>query len=90
MPTNSLSVFDHFVGLAFKGLNAHAIYEHCQNCNLITAFNRQCCSLSYNTMKTILTIPAPCISKSCIKLKINLNFYFHISLWYLKRFYESL
>ena len=31
------------------------------------------------------TLPAPCISESCIKIKINLNFYFHTSLWCLKR-----
>ena len=28
--------------------------------------------------------------KSCIEIKINLNFYFHTSLWCLKRFYEGL
>ena len=37
-----------------------------------------------------LTIPAACISESCIKKKINLNFSFHTSLWCLKRFYEGL
>ena len=26
-----------------------------------------------------LTLPAPCISKSCIKMTIFLNFYFHTS-----------
>ena len=34
--------------------------------------------------------PSPCISDSSIKVKINLNFYFHTSLWCLKRFYEGL
>ena len=38
----------------------------------------------------ILTLPAPCIFESCIKIKINLNFHFHISLWCFKRFYEGL
>ena len=37
-----------------------------------------------------LTLPVPCISKSCIEIKIKLNFYFHTSFWYLKRFYEGL
>ena len=37
-----------------------------------------------------LTPPAPCISKSCIKIKINLKFYFHFSSWCLKKFYEGL
>ena len=37
-----------------------------------------------------LTLPAPCIFESGIKIKINLNFYFHISLWCLEEFYEGL
>ena len=32
-------------------LNAHAIYEHCRNGELITEFTRQCCSVSYKTMR---------------------------------------
>ena len=34
-------------------LNAHVVYEHCQSRELITAFNRQCCSVSFKTMKTM-------------------------------------
>ena len=37
----------------------------------------------------ILTLPTPCISESCIKIKTNLIF-FHTSLWCLKMFYEGL
>ena len=37
-----------------------------------------------------LTLPAPCISEGCIKIKVNLNFYFHTFLWCLKRFYAGL
>ena len=37
-----------------------------------------------------LTLPVLCISESCIEIKINLSFYFHTSLWCLKRFYEGL
>ena len=29
----------------------------------------------------VLTLPAPCISESFIKIKIDLNFYFHTSLY---------
>ena len=36
-----------------------------------------------------LTLPILCISKSCIKIKIKLNFYFHTSLWCHNRFYEG-
>ena len=38
----------------------------------------------------ILTLKDPFISESCIEIKIKLNFYFHTSLWCLKRFYEGL
>ena len=37
-----------------------------------------------------LTLPALCISENFFKIEINLNFYFHTSLWSLKRFYEGL
>ena len=37
-----------------------------------------------------LTLKDPFISESCIEIKIELNFYFHTSLWCLKRFYEGL
>ena len=40
--------------------------------------------------KGVLTPPAPCISESCIEIKINLSFYFHTSLWCLKWFYEGI
>ena len=38
----------------------------------------------------ILNLPVQCISVSCIKITSNLIFYFHTSLWCLKRFYEGL
>ena len=37
-----------------------------------------------------LTLKDLFISESCIEIKIELNFYFHTSLWCLKRFYEGL
>ena len=37
-----------------------------------------------------LTLPAPCISESYIKIKTNLNFCSHTSLWRRKRIYEGL
>ena len=36
-----------------------------------------------------LTLPTRCISESYIKIKNNLNFYFHTFLWCLKMFYEG-
>ena len=44
---------------------------------------------SGQTEKRDLTLNVPYISESCIEIKIKLNFYFHTSLWYLKR-YEDL
>ena len=40
--------------------------------------------------KLSLTLTVPCISESCIEIKIKLNCYFHTPLWCLKRFYEGL
>ena len=37
-----------------------------------------------------LTLSVQRISERCIERKIKLNFYFHTSLWCLKRFYEGL
>ena len=37
----------------------------------------------------MLNLNVPCISESCIEIKIKLNFNFHFSLWCLKRFYET-
>ena len=39
---------------------------------------------------TVFNLPPPCSLESCSKIKINLNFYFHTSLWCLKRFCEGL
>ena len=41
-------------------------------------------------MLTSITLPALCISESCIEIKIDLVFYFHTSLWCLRRFCEGL
>ena len=35
-------------------------------------------------IRKLLTLPVPCISESCIEIKIKLNFYFRTSLWCLK------
>ena len=48
------------------------------------------CDSSDNNFNNKLTLPAPCISESWIKIKTNLNFYFHTSLRCLKRLYEGL
>ena len=47
-------------------------------------------SLLLMELPIISTLPVPYISKSCIKIKIKLNFYSHTSLWCLERFYEGL
>ena len=40
--------------------------------------------------KPHLSLNIQCISESCVEIKIKLNFYFHTSLWCLKKVYESL
>ena len=50
----------------------------------------QSLSLVRKIFQVNLTLPAPFILESCSKIKIDLNFYFHTSLWCLKRFYEGL
>ena len=41
----------------------------------------------YSLRNSFITLKDPFISESCIEIKIELNFYFHTSLWCLKRFY---
>ena len=43
-----------------------------------------------NFIPDTLTLFVLCISESCVEIKIKLSFYFHTSLWCLKRFYEGL
>ena len=45
--------------------------------------------LSRSPMKILLTLNVPCISESCTEINIKLNFYFHTSLWRLKRFFKA-
>ena len=66
-----LSVFDHFVGLSLKGLNLKRTFST---------------KLWLQLFVISITLPAQYISEICIKMKINLNFYFHTSLWCLKVF----
>ena len=69
--------------------------NHCQICNIADLEGPKMVFLSsmFDThLRFIftLTFPVPCISESCIEIKIKLNFYFRFSLWSLKRFYEGL
>ena len=53
----------------------------------ITILRQIFCRILLSAKKSwiILTLPASRIWKSCINLKVNLNFYFHTSLWCLNR-----
>ena len=44
-------------------------------------------SVGINAKLTLLVL---CFYEIYVKININLNFYFHTSLWCLKRFYEGL
>ena len=48
--------------------------------------------VNMNFNSKILTLPAPYISENCIKIKINVNFYFKTFLWCSKipKFYDGL
>ena len=45
----------------------------------------------YWVINASLSLPfdVPCISESCVKIKIKLNFYFHTSFWCLKGFHKT-
>ena len=45
--------------------------------------------LMHNSSILWLTLKDQFISENCIEIKIVLNFYFHTSLWCLRRFYEA-
>ena len=49
-----------------------------------------CLNMTNNAFYFILTLLASCISESCVKMNINLTFYFHTSVWCLKRFSEGI
>ena len=55
---------------------------------LLFRFHEKTIILSF--IFSYLTLNVPCISESCIEIKIKLNFYFHTSLWCFKRVYEGL
>ena len=62
--------------------------SHCTCMPECTQFQLLCILLSTSqhlAWKTRLTLPAPCISESCIEIKINLNFYCYTSFWSLSR-----
>ena len=55
----------------------------------LTTFALITSSLLYENFLSIwkrflLTLPVPCISESCIEIRIKLNFCFHTSLWCVK------
>ena len=85
-------MFDHFVGLVFKGLIAPLLYNisrtQLQNASKESKIKKMINEIVLKLL--LLTLKDPFISKSCIEIKIELNFYFHTSLWCLKRFYEGL
>ena len=67
---------------AWQGFRCFMVpnFQSWGSCAVIVNFS-YCC---------ILTLKVPCISESYIEIKIKSNFYFHTSLWCLKRFYEGL
>ena len=60
-----------------------------QQTNKYAKFNAMNVGARRQISLLLLSVPAPCISESCIKIKISLNFYFHTSLWCFKRFLKA-
>ena len=92
MNTLKLGRFAYFEN-SFVPRNAPKPLKADHNCNTlpfcITFLYRYLYSkLPY--VDVYLTLKDPIISESCIEIKIKLNFYFHTSLWCLKRIYEGL
>ena len=56
------------------------------NKKLILKIKKTEASEAWPGLRKHLTLPAPCISESYIKIKIYLNIYFRTSLWCPKRF----
>ena len=52
-------------------------------------FGKNCPIQNFYMLFCALTLTTPCISESCINMKINLNLYFQTSLSCLKRFYKG-
>ena len=65
-------------------------FNKLQSVSVETLWNQVFDSRFVLPFRAVLTLPVPCISKSYVKIKVKLNFYFHTSLWCLKRFYEGL
>ena len=65
-------------------------YEKSKYCCCRTKRRKKISDYNNYNYYYILTLPVPCISESCIEIKLKLNFYFHASLWCPKRFYEGL
>ena len=59
--------------------------------NFLSSVHSKHICIYFSLIKYLLSLPSPCTSESCIKIKIHLNFYFlHTSLWCFERFYEGL
>ena len=65
------------------------IFEFVYSVDLVfTQYFLQISSIYVVYVNVILNVQ--CISERYIEMKIKLNFYFHTSLWCLRRFYEGL
>ena len=95
--SSELLLYIYFWSFQLRSLLFKTYFKNCYFETKISNYLYIKCFLSwfymfslYNFILQRLTLPAPCIFESCIEIKINLNFYFHTSLWCLKRFYEGL
>ena len=64
--------------------------RHIFQCKHLSSVHLMKITIIGNFLVNPLTLPVPCISESCIEIKIKLNFCFHTSLWCIRRFYKGL
>ena len=92
-----------FINITWKSLFFHLVILSLNLENCIFSFSVSyliklsssswCPNILFKSLWNIanfLSLNVLCIFESCIEIKIKLNFYFHTSLWCLKRFYEDL
>ena len=92
-----------FINITWKSLFFHLVILSLNLENCIFSFSVShliklsssswCPNILFKSLWNIgnfLSLNVLCIFESCIEIKIKLKFYFHASLWCLKRFYEGL
>ena len=87
---NNTSSLNELLGIDKSASNHHKLASSSNRNVKRYPILHQGLSLTTYLTQLVLTLNVPCISESCVEIKIKLNFCFHTLLWCLKRFYEGL